>query len=272
MLVGTREARGPVGEERLRRQWEDPVVAADLRAAGLETPELMGALFLMDAKGLERFVGGAPPLTDNWPGRLGSLARRVDPASYLEVLDATKARVSFAASPLIERLWPTAARAGAGEAFTWQSLDYDLSRALYAGYKIPRERLHALLTGSSARSLVQRLLGSDPDRERAARVKADRGEDSAFVRAHLAVAALADRDFAAAAEQARRGRKLQDSTTLCFLHAYALCLAGRVDEGLTTAAPLEARTRDFLATTFGKASPARRAAQKAQPSAIRKPT
>jgi predicted membrane-bound spermidine synthase len=254
MLLGTRDARGPVGEERLRLQWEDPVVAGDLRAAGLESPAQLGALFLMDAAGLERFVAGAPPLSDNWPGRLSSLARPVDPVPCLEVLDAARARASFETSPLVERLWPKAARAAALEAFAWQSVDYDLSRALYAGYKIPRSRLHELVTRSSARLLVQRLLGSDPDRERVARAEAQRGDDSLFVRAHLAVAALADRDFSAAAERARQARRLEASASLGFLEAYALCLSGRVAEGLAEASSLPASARDFLVTTFGRLS------------------
>ena len=83
MLVGTRDGKGPVGVERVRRQWEDPRVGADLRDVGLETPEQMGALFLADAKALARLAGSEPPVTDNWPGRVGRQPRALPTALRL---------------------------------------------------------------------------------------------------------------------------------------------------------------------------------------------
>ncbi len=106
------------------------------------------------------------------------------------------------------------------------------------------------MTRSKTRGLVLRLLGSDADRERAARAKAARGELTALVHRNLAAAALADRDFVAAADEAQRGLRLEDSPALRFLYAYASCLAGRVDDGLAEAGRLEPRDREFLVTTF----------------------
>jgi len=251
MLVGTREAGGPVSEERLVAQWKDPRVGADLAAAGLESPEQMAALFLLDADGLRRFAAGAPPLTDNWPGRLEPAGAFDAPLVFRTILDAEAARRALTVSPLFARLWPVARKEAALAAFEGQAVDYErIAAQLDPRLSVSRQRLHELVTRSKTRGLVLRLLGSDADRERAARAKAARGELTALVHRNLAAAALADRDFVAAADEAQRGLRLEDSPALRFLYAYASCLAGRVDDGLAEAGRLEPRDREFLVTTF----------------------
>src|SRR6185503_16503336 len=42
MMVGTRHAQGPVSEEQFRKQWDDPLVSADMRRLGFEQPEELG--------------------------------------------------------------------------------------------------------------------------------------------------------------------------------------------------------------------------------------
>ena len=259
MLLGTREARGPVSAERLRAQWNDSRVGADLRAAGLESPEQMGALFLLDADGLRRFVAGTLPVTDNWPGRLASSGAADAPAVFASVLDAEGARRSFAASPLVAGLWPAATREETLRAFAVQAVDYEITAAgLDPRRQVSRSRLHELVTGSRAHGLVLRLLGSDADRERAARAKAARGKRTPFVYRHLASAALADRDFASAADEAGGGLRLEDSASLRFVYAYALCLDGRIKDGLAEVARLLPRDREFLVSTFGASASALR--------------
>ena len=68
MLVGTRDARGPVSVERFSAQWRDPVVGDRLQEAGLDDPAQLGASFLADAPALRQLVAGSagarrrPPL------------------------------------------------------------------------------------------------------------------------------------------------------------------------------------------------------------------
>ena len=77
ILMGTRDATGPVNPERFAAQWRDPVVAMRLREAGLDDPAQLGALFLADAPALRAIVAGAPPLDDDHPYRLSPNMRPV---------------------------------------------------------------------------------------------------------------------------------------------------------------------------------------------------
>jgi hypothetical protein len=80
ILVGMRELRGPVTEERFARQWRDPVVGPDLRSLGIERPEQLGALFMADAGDLREMARDVPPLSDDYPRRL-SIRYEVGPES-----------------------------------------------------------------------------------------------------------------------------------------------------------------------------------------------
>src|SRR5262245_53655476 len=62
MLVGTRNARGPVSAASFGAAWRDPARAARLREAGFEQPEQIGATFLGDAGYLRALTRDAPAL------------------------------------------------------------------------------------------------------------------------------------------------------------------------------------------------------------------
>jgi hypothetical protein len=92
--------------------------------------------------------------------------------------------------------------------------------------------------------------GSDPDLLRVAREAAGAGERDPWVSYQLAVAALADRRPAAAAELAKDALPLGDDRTR-FLLAYALALDGRLGEARGLLPRLAPRAEAFLARTFG---------------------
>jgi hypothetical protein len=86
---------------------------------------------------------------------------------------------------------------------------------------------------------------SDPDLQRIARVRADRGVKDAWVSYHLAVGALADRrpqDAVDLARVAREGGQAQSDLLL----GYTLALAGRSPEIRELLPDLPPRTRAFL--------------------------
>jgi len=255
MLMGTRDARGPVSPERLRRQWEDPRVGADLREVGLETPEQMGALFLADSLGLARLAGSEPPLTDNWPGRVGSVPGRLPTPFALGVLFAEPPRAeSFASSPDIARLWPAALRPGVASAMRTEEI---MSLMLVEGMaRRPVEEawLHEVLTTTRARLPVLLWFGSDPDRRRIAYEKAGRGQVEPWVQYHLAVAALAQRWPGEAAARARHALS-GDNDQASFLLAYALALDGRAAEARPLLPKLTPRAQAFLRQMFSMGPP-----------------
>ena len=67
MMVGTRNARGPVTEDQFNRQWLDPKVGDEMRRLGFERPEQLGALFIGDAEYLGALTSDSPALVDDDP-------------------------------------------------------------------------------------------------------------------------------------------------------------------------------------------------------------
>ena len=109
MMVGTRDAAGPVSEEEFARQWRDPAVAAEMQRLGVERPEQLGALFIGDAEYLRTPDRRSPALTDDRPEAdrdavfiAGSAARFCSSS----VTDTCRGESRFETSPLIARLWP----------------------------------------------------------------------------------------------------------------------------------------------------------------------
>ena len=70
MLMGTRNASGPVSAEHFARIWRDPDLLPELNELGFERPEQLGALFIGGAEYLEHISADAPPLVDDRPTRL----------------------------------------------------------------------------------------------------------------------------------------------------------------------------------------------------------
>ena len=125
MLLGTRDARGPVSGERFARQWSDPVVAPRLRAAGLDSPSQLGATFLADARTLATLAAGVAPLVDDYPHRLDPRRRLTGThpsVEYAQLMLTDGARSRFEASPLVRRLWPPEWAAPSLAAFETQAL------------------------------------------------------------------------------------------------------------------------------------------------------
>ncbi len=259
MLMGTRHAKGPVGAERVRRQWEDPQVGADLRDVGLETPEQLGALFLADSQALARLAGSEPPVTDNWPNRVGGVPRTLPTPFSRAVLFAEPPRAaSFAASPDVARLWPEALRPGIPAAMKAEEILALMFVERAAQRPVEEAWLHEVMTTTRARLPVLLWFQSSPDLQRVARTKEARGEIDPWVQYHLAVRALADRRPREAADLARAA--LPGGNDLSpFLLAYALALDGRDGDVRPLLDGLGPRPRAFLEDAFAL-GPARESA------------
>jgi spermidine synthase len=266
MLVGTRHATGPVSEAAFGAAWSRPAMAARLSEIGLEEPEQIGATFIGDAPFLRQLTGGAPPLTDDFPHRLRPVDGRAslsdprylrDPAvfqMYQRALDPVRAREAFAASDFVKRLWPRMLISGSLRRFDEQRI---MNRVLLEGGRplAQIEELHALLTGTSLKTLPLWFLGSDDVKERIAEASAERSGATEYARA---LRALVARDYRRAAayfgESERRG--LQGETVRP-LQAYALCLAGDLDTARLLARGSVARTDaerhfwNWLRATYG---------------------
>ena len=254
MLVGTRDARGPVSEDRFAAQWRDPVVGPEIRALGFERPEQLGALFVAGADDLRREVGAVLPLEDDFPYRLAPIRPITIPRWYLPLGEADGARRRFETSPWVERLWPAGLRQRTP---SWFEMQRRYDQMTQWSRTNTWDDTHAVLTGTTLETLPLLLLGSGPDEQRAAAELAARGEDPVFVHRHRAIRALSERRFAEAAAEAAAALALEPGDAhLRALAAYALSCDGRVAEArgirLAAPAPLDAATSAFFARTFGE--------------------
>ncbi len=161
MLVGMRDPRPAPSEEAFARQWRTPRVADEMRRLGFPDPESFGAFFIADGPRLEAWLGSAPPLTDDRPGRIAPYSVRVPGDTiegYIEFQRSPDAARSFGKSKLVERIWPARLRQDALERFeTGRRLSFLLRRGP------TYENVHAALTTPELRGVIPWAFGSDED-------------------------------------------------------------------------------------------------------------
>src|SRR5213592_2535695 len=108
IMMGIKGPGRKVEEEEFRQLWSNPDTGADLRGIGVEVPQQLGALFVMDGEEIDRITQGVAPLTDIYPKRLTDEPWD-DEANHrfaLIYLEAPLAVQRFLGSPLISAIWP----------------------------------------------------------------------------------------------------------------------------------------------------------------------
>ncbi|MDJ0789081.1 MAG: spermidine synthase, partial [Myxococcota bacterium] len=261
ILLGTRGVETPVSEERFRAQWRNPKVRAELRRLGFERPEQLGATFMADPEMLRVRLGDAPLLEDDHPKRLSDRIEAVPQLlpDFLPWMDTTAAREGFAASEIVERLWPASLVQGTLAEFDHQAAinAYFTSDRSLGLRNVPG--LHEVLSKTGLETLPLWLLGSDDGTLQAAERAHARGRRGLPLDFHRAAGALARRDYErAAAGFGRAAERRNAPRPVVHLQVYALCMAGRLEEaaevmrarGIGTRAAERELVR-FLEATFG---------------------
>jgi predicted membrane-bound spermidine synthase len=110
IMMGINGQGRKVAEEEIQQLWSSADSGADLRRIGIEVPQQLGALFVMDGDEIDRITRDVAPLTDNYPKRLSDApwdekANFEFAATYMEPASVTE---RFLRSPLIKRIWPEA--------------------------------------------------------------------------------------------------------------------------------------------------------------------
>jgi hypothetical protein len=198
MLMGTRNAHGPIDAESFSRQFQADATRAELAAIGFEHPSQLGALFIGDAGYLNALTRKSLPLSDGWPKRIEQPGSREERDALLwEFRDTHAARARFAASSWIAKLWPPSLLRASEHQFENQRLIDDL---LFPGPTGARQVgvLHQVLFGTPLRFPVLLLLSSDPDMQRALALATPEAQGSNAWRPHRLAQLLADRNFVAA--------------------------------------------------------------------------
>ena len=239
IMMGIKGPGRKIEAEKLRQLWNDPASGADLRRIGVEVPQQLGALFLMDGEEIDRITKDVAPLTDLYPKRLTD-ERWDDEASHrfaLTYLDAPSAFQRFLWSPLINRIWPEALNP---ETARLESF-FNLRQSRYLSEMNGSNELAELdlyLRRSRLRIPVLEVLGSDGFRLSIAERVAKKSQPPPLeTMPDLVAGALAQRDINGAIrlledEKDRGPFSLGDT----FLLIYLYCLNGEVDKAEALAA------------------------------------
>jgi hypothetical protein len=230
IMMGIKGPGRRVREVEIRRLWADSDTGSDLSRIGIETPEQLGALFLMDGEEIDRITQGIAPLTDFYPKRLTDEPWD-EPASHRfasTYMSASPALQRFLRSPMIDKIWPAT-----------------LNKPLPSYFIVREARYLSCLTGSNGlaeldlylrhsrlRVPVLEVLGSDEFRLSIAETIARNSEKPPpETMPDLVAGALARRDFDDAI-RLLESRKELGALPLndLFLLTYVYCLKGEVEK------------------------------------------
>jgi len=245
MLVGTRNAQGPVSADWFERQWREPRIAEEMKALGLERPEQLGALFIGDAQYLRELTRDAPPLVDNFPKRILSDSPLGQGSSklFLTLLDTKKARERFIASPLIERLWPEPLIERTVPYFEHQRLVNNLLDLSGPPLAKSTRDLHVLLTQTTLTAPILWYMGTTSDVQRTMETLSQEEQALPIWQYQLGARLFSERRFEEALDPLRKAEKRPALfATARLFRIYALCLLRRLEE----AGRLATETHDAL--------------------------
>jgi predicted membrane-bound spermidine synthase len=253
IMMGIKGAPRKIDNRQLRRLWDYANTRSDLARIGVEVPEQVAALFVMDGHEIDRIASDANPLTDFYPKRLGDVTAE-DPviheftSNYMQAADAAR---RFRSSRLIEEMLP----------------DEILNAQLDPFFVIREMRYHARLTeinwleeldihlrGSRLREPVLETLGTNLFRvELAEKVADDLHPPPADVLPDLIASSLSQRSYPNAIrlleDKRARGAANRDDF---FLLAYLYCLNREVEKAESIANLAQDRQRPFAKWLWGK--------------------
>jgi spermidine synthase len=236
IMMGINGPGRTVAEEEIRRLWSNGDSGADLRRIGIEVPQQMGALFVMDGEEIDLITRDIAPLTDIYPKRLTDEPwdEEANNRFAFRYLEAPSALQRFLRSTLVKTIWPETLN---------QSLEsfFILRQTRYLSETIGSNKLAELdlyLRHSGLRMPVVEVLGSDGFRLAIAERVAKRSQTPPLETIpDLVAGALAQRDIGGAIrlleEEKDRGRFNLNDT---FLLTYLYCLNGSVDKAEALAA------------------------------------
>jgi spermidine synthase len=237
IMMGIKGQGRAITENEIGRLWSDPIISADLNRIGIEVPQQLGALFLLDGEGIGRATRDVAPLTDFYPKRLSDAAwdEQASHRFALSYMDAPAALRRFLESPLIGRIWPERQDESLKSCFIFREARY---RCGIAERCNTLAELDVYLRHSPLRTPVLEVLGSDEFRLAIAERIAGRTETPpAQIKPDLIAGALARRDIDGAirlleSEKDRGTSSLNDT----FLLTYLYCLNGDVEKAETLVA------------------------------------
>jgi spermidine synthase len=242
IMMGIKGQGRAIKEEEIGRLWSDSVTSADLSLIGLEVPQQLGALFLMDRDEIDRLTHDIAPLTDIYPKRLTD-KHWDEQASHrfaLPYMEAISAVDRFRGSPVISKIWPQTSNEPFKSCFIIREARY---RCGIVERCNTLAELDVYLRKSPLRTPVLEVLGTDEFRLAIAeRVARKSGTPLLEIMPDLIAGALARRNIDEAIRllESKKDRGVP-SLNDTFLLTYLYCLNGSVHkaEALAKAGPIK---------------------------------
>jgi spermidine synthase len=236
IMMGINGPGRKVKEEEIRQLWSNPDSGADLRRIGIEVPQQLGALFLMDGEEIDLITRGIAPLVDNYPKRLSDAAwdEEANLRFASACMDPPSAADRFARSPMITRIWPETLNKSMESLFAVRETRF-LSQTIGTN---KLAELDLYLRGSRLRTPVLEVLGSDEFRLAIAqRVAGEAASPPLEVVPDLVAGALARRNLDEAirlleGQKDRGAFGVRETLLLTYLY----CLNANVDKAEALAA------------------------------------
>jgi spermidine synthase len=236
IMMGIKGPGRKVKDEEIRQLWSNADSGADLRRIGIEVPQQLGALFVMDGEDIDLITRDIAPLTDIYPKRLtdepwDDEANHRFAFGYLEAPSAVQ---RFLRSNLVKAIWPETLNESLESLFVLRQTRY-LSEIMGSN---KLAELDLYLRHSRLRVPVLEVLGSDGFRLGIAeRIAKNTQTPPLETMPDLIAGALARRDIDGAIrlmedEKSRGVFSLNDT----FLLTYLYCLNGNVGKAETLAA------------------------------------
>ena len=230
VMIGIKPPLPSPDHELVRRLWSDPSTGPDLARIGLEVPEQMPGLFVMDGDEIDRLTQGVEPLNDFYPKRLTDAQPDLGPVYHLtnSYFESTRALQRFLGSSLVREIWPDQRSESIEEFFFLREVRY---RAEMGGSNWLAELDH-YLRYSRFRAPVLEVQKSDEFRVALAkRLAADSPSLPAEAMHDLLADALARRDSLAAIRllEGEEQRGFSNSNDI-FLLIYLYCHNGGVEK------------------------------------------
>ncbi|HYR21427.1 MAG TPA: fused MFS/spermidine synthase [Chthoniobacterales bacterium] len=252
IMMGIKGAPHQIDPERIRKLWSFSSTRTDLARIGIEVPEQLAALFVMDGDEIDRITNGTKPLTDFYPKRLGDVT--AEDKSIHEFtggyMQATSAARRLRSSRLIQEILPETMtpelepflairemryRAGLSETNWLAELDIHLR-----GSRLREPVLETLETNSFRIALVEKAAD-------------DLQPPPTEVLRDLIAAALARRDYHGAIRllEDKRTRNAANRDDILLL-TYLYCLNSEVAKAESIATVTTDRQHPFVKWLWGK--------------------
>jgi hypothetical protein len=253
IMMGIKSTPSKIDNRQLRKLWDYTNTRGDLARIGVEIPEQLGALFVMDGNEIKRITNDAKPLTDFYPKRLGD-ATEVDPAIHsftADYMNPTSAARDFRSSELIRNIFPDEIFNAPLDAF------FVIREMRYRAGLMETNWLAELdvhLRGSRLREPVLECLDTNAFRLALAKKAADDLQPPPLdLMPDLIADALATRDYPKAIQllENKRSRSAPSRDDI-YLLTYLYCLNGEVAKAESIATLTQDRERPMAKWLWGK--------------------